>query len=385
MSKAETFEKQEGEIPFIAPVISNIMEENDALKFTLSETNVSFANAIRRTILSDLDICCILSENHATNMVNIEVNTGRLHNEILKHRLSCIPVHSGAVTMEDMQKFCQEHILEIDCHNDSEVLHFVTTEDFHIKNKLTGKWVDSKLIFPPNKITNDYIDFSRLRPKISDSIPGESLKLTAEFSISNALHNSMYNVVSKCSYSNSIDIKKAEKKWEELHLDFKSKKLSNDEIIFEKRNFNFLDAHRHFIENSFDFVIQSIGIFENRQILSLACDKLIFKFNYIIHLIENNQLSILTSESAVNFSFDIILNDEDYTIGKILEFILYTHFFLNKKLSFCGFKKFHPHDTKSTIRIAFYSLPPISHIHNIIYLSSLYAIKHFHHILQFIK
>ena len=94
--------------------------------------------------MSDLDICCILSENFETNKVNIEINTGRLHNEFLKHRLSCIPVHSGAVTMKDMEKFCNENIFEIDCHNDSDVLRFVTTEDFHIKNKLSGEWVDSK-------------------------------------------------------------------------------------------------------------------------------------------------------------------------------------------------------------------------------------------------
>ena len=114
--------------------------------------------------------------------------------------------------------------------------------------------------FPPNKITNDYIDFSRLRPKISDSIPGESLKLTAEFSISNASNNSMYNVVSKCSYSNTMDKKKAAKKWDQLNSNLKAKGLSADAILFEKQNFYLLDAQRSFIDDSFDFVIQGIGI-----------------------------------------------------------------------------------------------------------------------------
>ena len=52
------------------------------------------------------------------------MNTGRLHNEILKHRLSSIPVYvkeNNIMSQSVMEKFCQENILEIDCHNDSDV------------------------------------------------------------------------------------------------------------------------------------------------------------------------------------------------------------------------------------------------------------------------
>jgi DNA-directed RNA polymerase subunit L len=53
-------------------------------------------------------------------------------------------------------------------------------------------------------------------------------------------------------------------------------------------------------------------------------------------------------------SYDIILKNEDYTIGKIIEYILYTKFYENTQiLTFCGFKKMHPHDTDSIIRIAY--------------------------------
>jgi DNA-directed RNA polymerase subunit L len=52
--------------------------------------------------------------------------------------------------------------------------------------------------------------------------------------------------------------------------------------------------------------------------------------------------------------FDIILENEDYTIVKVIEFMLYAKFFENlKTLSYCGFKKMHPHDTDSIIRVAF--------------------------------
>jgi DNA-directed RNA polymerase subunit L len=359
------------------------MDDNDILRFTLSNTNVCFANALRRTILSDIDVCCILSEHHETNQVNIEINNGRLHNEILKHRLSCIPVHVD----KDMENFCKDNILEVECHNDSTLMYIVTTNDFHVKNKSSGLHnPDSKTIFPPNKNTLDFIDFSRLRPKISDTIPGESLKFTAEFSISNASQNSMYNVVSKCSYSNTIDKIKAEQVWNLLKIDFKARKLTDEAILFEKKNFYFLDAQRSFTDNSFDFIIQTIGIFQNRQICKLACLKLIQKFQNILSLIGTDGFTILPSESTVLNSFDIILYNEDYTIGKILEFILYTNFYQNKPiLSFCGFKKFHPHDAKSTIRIAFHKHHDHSDIFNLFKISSLHAILIFEQIHQFFQ
>jgi hypothetical protein len=170
-----------------------------------------------------------------------------------------------------MENFCKDNILEVECHNDSTTMYIVTTKDFHVKNKSSGEQIiDSDRIFPQNRITNDYIDFSRLRPKISDTIPGESLKFTAEFSISNASENSMYNVVSKCSYCNSIDKKKAEDAWINLRKDLIAKNLTEDAINFEKRNFNLFDAQRSFTDNSFDFIFQSIGIFENKKNMQIC-------------------------------------------------------------------------------------------------------------------
>ena len=60
------------------------------LTFVLEDCNVSIANALRRTILSDIPtvVCDTSKEN-----IYIEQNTCRLHNEILKQRLGCIPVH----------------------------------------------------------------------------------------------------------------------------------------------------------------------------------------------------------------------------------------------------------------------------------------------------
>lgn len=368
------------------PEINSFINDNDSLSFTLSNTDLCFANAIRRTILSDINVVCILSDKHERNQVTIDINTGRLHNEILKHRLSCIPIHFGG-SKEDMETFCRDYRLDVECRNDTNEMVIVTTGDFHVVNIYTGVELETYKIFPKNEFTGRFIDFSRLRPKISDTIPGEALKLSARFSISNAKDNAMYNVVSKCTYSNTIDQIKVTQKWKELESEYRSKNLTKEEIDFEQKNFYLLDGQRCYTENSFDFIIQGLGIFSNINILKKSCETLIGKFDKLNEDILSNNVPILVSETTMKNSFDIILVNEDYTIGKVLEYILYTMFYATKKpvLSFCGFKKFHPHDAKSTIRISFVEEQKDVTPNELLHYSSQYAILIFKHIVRMIK
>ena len=150
------------------PSISKISQEKELLNFTLSNIKVPFANALRRTILSDIDINVCITEKYEENQCDITKNTTRFHNEILKHRLSCIPIH-----MTELDVLPGNYILEVDAENDTEDIKFVTTEDFRIKNKNTNNYLtraEVMKIYPPSKITNHYIDFVRLRPKISETI-----------------------------------------------------------------------------------------------------------------------------------------------------------------------------------------------------------------------
>ena len=51
--------------------------------------------------------------------------------------------------------------------------------------------------------------------------------------------------------------------------------------------------------------------------------------------------------------YDITLVNEDYTIGNILNYELYSIFYSDLKIiDYVGFKKFHPHDTDSILRIS---------------------------------
>ena len=334
------------------PSIASIFEEGDILRFTLNNINVSLANGLRRTILSEIDTVVFRTETYEDNQCTIYENTGRLHNEIVKHRLSCIPINST-----NLETLPNHYIMELDMTNDTDTMIIVTSGDFRIKNKETGNYLteaETRKIFPADPMTHSFIDFIRLRPKLGDTIPGEKIKLTCEFSIANAKVNSMFNVVSKCAYGNSQDKIRADEMWMEIAQKLLSEGMTKEEIDFQKQNYYLLDAQRQFIPDSFDFVIQTLGVFENKEVVKKACIVLQNKFIDMIEKVESDIVPIVTSETTIENSYDIILENEDYTIGKILEYILYEKYYMGEKIaSYCGFKKMHPHDLKSIIRFAY--------------------------------
>ena len=343
------------------PQVKNFSEDGNALHFTLEGVEKAFANALRRTILSDIPAIVIQTETYETNQCHIEENTTRLHNEILKQRLSCIPIHSTLLRdTEDKKALPGNYSLVVNVTNDTDNLMYVTTNDFRLREKasntLLSREEQEKLfpgLFPKNVMTQSYIDFARLRPMIANESNGESLKLHADFSVSTAKENSMFNVVSKCSYGNTLDSEKSAQEWEKIENKLRKEEESSADIVFQKENFKLLDAQRYYLDNSFDFVIETVGVYDNRDIVRKACAVLQNKFIDIIQLIDAGIMPVFTSETTIENCYDVHLENEDYTTGKVLEYILYHKYYeQDKTLSFCGFKKFHPHDTKSVIRLA---------------------------------
>ena len=160
------------------PIVLNIGEKRKGvLNFTLTNSPVSIANAIRRAIITYTKTVCLKTEfkDQNENCI-IEKNTSLLNNEIIKQRLQCIPVH-----ITNLSKDLDTLQLEIDVRNNTEEVIFITTENFKLKDKVSGKYLEEsevKKIFPPHPFTKMYIDLVRLRPKLAHNLDGEILKLS---------------------------------------------------------------------------------------------------------------------------------------------------------------------------------------------------------------
>ena len=336
-----------------------ITDDKHTLKFRVNPVHVSIINSIRRVLLSEISAVVVKSYPHEENQCHITINNTRFTNEIIKQRVSSIPIHilyptegdcEGKEEEEDdydsqpVKSIWETHQIVCKQINTSDQMIFVTTEHLDLVHKVSGEKMSKPQrdqVFPPDE-HGYYIDILRLRPQLAASIPGEEIEFTCDMSISNAKNDSMYNVVSKSTFENTMDAIKANEAWSQIEKD----------TTDTKENWFLLDAKRYFIPNSFDFTIETIGVYTNKRLLYLAIQKMVDK---LTNIMQNTDSPIKESLSTINHCYDITLQNEDYTLGKVLEYLLYSMYFEGESaiLTYLGFKKEHPHDDDSIIRIAF--------------------------------
>jgi len=340
------------------PIVSIIEQDEDELNFKISDVNVSIANSIRRVILSEIPIVVFRTTPYEKNNLEIITNTSRMNNELIKQRFSCIPIH-----INDLKFPMEDYIVEVNVVNDTDRMLYVTTEDFKIKNIKTNTYMnksESKTIFPPNNITSSYIDVINLRPKISDEIPGESINIICKLDIGISKEDSAFNVASTCCYANTPDEIKINDEWNIKVKDL-DKEMDKQEIENLKKDWYNLDAKRIVIKDSFNFKIETVGQYDNLTIVFKSCEIMINKIQKLNDDLQSNENLINESNNNINNCFDITLENEDYSLGKVIEFMLYNKYYKhpsknpNGILTFCSFNKHHPHDTDSIIKVAFSS------------------------------
>lgn len=336
----------------IVPVL-NIHSMNETnCKFTISNCNIALANALRRTIISDIPNVVFKTDEKYNNIkFKFDINTTRYNNEFLKQRLSCIPIYIDTDDKFDNLEF------HVDLTNNTDSILDVTTENFSIYNTDTSTYLEKDIvhkILQPNPITNDFILFAKLKPKISDEISGEKLKFMIKPQIGTAKENGCYNVVSTCTYNMTPDKELQKIEWEKIQ-DKLSANNTDIDIESEKNNWYNLEAKRITIPNSYDFNIESIGFITPQNIIKKAFKILYEKTSEYILITNKNELVINESETTMKHCYDIVFdNTMTTTLGKVFEYIGYSMFYENNDLiSFICYKKIHPHDNHSILRINF--------------------------------
>lgn len=334
------------------PVISEQSVDGNYLRFTVSRINVAFANAIRRTIIGEVPTVVFRTSPHEQNRSEILVNTTRMNNELLKQRLSCIPIH-----IQDTAFPIDDYVVEINRRNDSDMIEYVTTGDFRIRNTKTDRYLseaETRRMFPVDSLTGDHIDFARLRPRISDEIPGEELNMVCGLSIGTAKEDGAFNVASTCAYGATVDAVAANAALTARLKDLKAAGEDQAALDRMRTDWQALEAKRYVKPDSFDFVLETVGVFTNEELVLKACHVVMDKLRTFQDLIEADGTIIqsLETSSTIEFGYDIHLVNEDYTLGKVLEYVMYSKHF-GKTLTYCGFSKPHPHRSESYLRLGF--------------------------------
>ena len=116
-----------------------------------------------------------------------------------------------------------------------------------------------------------------------------------------------------------------------------------------------LNSKKHYLENSFDFIIETIGIYNNNKLIDMASSIIMNKLVKTLESFKNdNTLIEEKNDNTLPNVFTLKLVNEDYTVGKILEYYFHEKYFKElENINYVGFIKYHPHDNFSIIKISF--------------------------------
>ena len=226
-----------------------ILEEKERLlKFRVENVDLSIINSIRRIILSEIPNVAIAFDPYNPNMTDITFskNTSVLHNEMLGHRLSLIPINLTKEEIENFGEKCINYKYVIKMKNETNNVMLVTTDDIVItdNNGILSK-KDMERILPRNKITNHGILINKLRPNNHNNALGEEMYVEMKTRVDIAKTHARWSPVSTCTYLNTIDEKKVE---EELQ---KALHGITDEAEIKKIKSNYNSIEKYIISIKF--------------------------------------------------------------------------------------------------------------------------------------
>ena len=292
--------------------IQVLNEYEGILNLSISDINLTIANAIRRTIISDIESLCI------TN-VNIEYNTSCLNDQVIKQRLNLCPISL------DVDSDYSSFQVIIDKENNTESNINLTTRDIKVFNTKTNSFVSNSSLFSPDEFGN-YITILILKPSTHNIKSG--LKLIGNLGTTSKDNISDSNSVActstfkaKISKQKLVEIFQEQYKVTEEEAD-----LLDLDVLRRKLKY---DDYKDFISNTdFEFFIESVGSLSNTKIFIKALDIIITKFE---------ELSINFRLNVSEKQLDLYINNESYTIGNILlealssEKVVFSSLIINKQ------------------------------------------------------
>jgi len=350
----------------INPHIANLSDKDGTLTFTLTGVTHYFTNALRRAILSDIPCYAFITEPYEKNKATISSNIADMNVEIIKQRLSSIPI-----IITDLDFPYQNYMVECEVENRTDTIKYVTTADFKIKNTITGKYlsdIDCRNIFPPQSIpfaaasdvTAGYHLFVALKPQLADSnIPGEFIKMHCPISKVKSGDDGKF-AVCRCGFGNTrvtgaeydAALATAVK-----HMKTENPDATKEQLDIMVKDWEILASKRHFIPNSYDFSIYSFGIYTNRELLALGCNAIITQLA-VLKQSSDTAITIASSDTTIQNGFDVFIHTSEsapidlWAIGYIITDVMRTQF-IDKTINYIGCNKFHPEDEHIVIRIGY--------------------------------
>lgn len=306
-----------------------------SIKFVLVGCHLELANALRRVILAEVVTVApkydqYNQEDPTKNDVIVTVNTTALHDQIMGHRISMLPIHMSAVQIADHERSHLKFV--IDSTNSQDLPMDVTTKDVKIYDADGSPLPAARraTFLPPDPFTGDYPIVARLKP---------SEVLKAEFYARRgvARENARWAAASTCAFAFVVDEDIAE-----ADLSARLAKAASDADAKDVREHHAsIDRQRCFeVDDLGDPLKVSLHV-ESECGLS-AADVVLSAFDVLLGKIDalRTKLRVEGAHPDDPAFFNLSLSDEDHTMGNMYQALCFR--FYPDELDYVGYMMPHP-------------------------------------------
>ena len=205
----------------------------NTLLFTLTPTHVSYANTLRRAVLTMVESIAFNADiedtTGKTSDVLITKNSTPMSNEMLAHRIGLLPIQ----VKKPLLWKPDEYIFTITAKNDTSDTMDITADSITVK-RIVGpdeepQLVPSRQFFYPHPITGDTPLLTVLKGKVGVQKP-EEFECVMTARIGTGRQNARYIPVSQCSYKYTPDKDEARLKEVFTNWLMSSKKVNSADL-----------------------------------------------------------------------------------------------------------------------------------------------------------
>ena len=354
----------------VASVFKDLKRENPTtLRFQLDPTHVTYANTLRRTMITDVETVAFaadIGETGSTTDVQISKNSTPMSNEMLAHRIGLIPIH----VEKPMEWDPEEYSFKLNVVNDSTNSLDVVAGDIQVLQNRGPEEeplpVPSVKFFHPDPVTHDTSLLAVLKGRVGTQEP-EALSFVAKATVGTGRQNARFMpVTSRCAYGYSRDDSEEHKKelftkWLTNHKKVNPTELeSNSERKGAlEREFATMEIQRCYKMDergepySFDFIVESVGVLDPVYIVRRAIEVLQKKLLTYASIDSGDlpeTLKMRPADARMK-GFDFTFQREDHTLGNLLSTWMEQNELDAGEITFVGYKVPHPLRDEMLLRV----------------------------------
>ena len=354
-------------------------EDGRTYTFTLSPVHVTYANTLRRLILTGVETVAFRSDMTSTGSttdVVVKHNDTPMTNEMLADRIGLLPIHiTNPLEWPSQSGKDDKYIFHLKVKGEKDHTTYVKSSDFKVRKvKTIAMGLDENNQEVEEMNTADFFPLNAFGETclIATLQPGseatqQMIEIEAIATKGTGREHSRFTPVSQCSYEYSLDsdpvridemftnwlstakkvgsIDKASERYQELMREFKTMQI--------KRCFQVNEKGEPF---SFDFTVESIGILPVSYIVQRACEVGKNMCSRYVNIAKGDlpsEITISASDSRI-IGYDFLIRGHDHTLGNLLQTWLVEHHIegdVNPKITYAGYSVPHPLRDEIILRI----------------------------------